>query len=812
MNLMLSTPSRVWRRGTRPGGARGVFLDHLKSRMRRVVRGHDQPYSIIDPFGAWPNEDWWGGTETYMLDHIKNVITPEIKESGCQYDFYCLELWRDLKGDIEHPNPTTYPKGFGNIRDELAKLDIKFALWNDVSGPLSWTCGENPKVQPNVTYDPTAPYPAELPWLCIAEDPLKSMFTQAFVNHIRKNNLRLLKMDGNSSICYNPHHNHLPGVYSTEAIWNAIADITHALDKECPDLFIMLYWGCRSPWHLMYGDTSFDPGLALEAAHPSANPAPYIRDSITVGLDQAHWFCEDTPKLGKDSLGVWLSRWGWNSGVGKQRWQEGFLMDLCRGSLLAQPWSDDGSLSKDERHQLADFIALLKERPSCFRNPRFILGNPWKNEPYGYCCTDSHRAFLAINNCTWSDQALRLELNSTWGLPEDRSWDIYRWHPAPAKLVADGASFGKTALLGIRPYEVTLLEVVPAGSEPSLGRHFETTPLISQFVVPSRCLDVKIVSPASSEENKADAPAKRTLNLNCQLPASPSGGLFVLAVEMQKYGLAFNMGGNGNNFAQAAVKSAISTFGKRWLLVTNDYVWGHTTSAATRKLAEASGADIVGEILVPQGTRDFSAVLLKVQQKKPDVVAAAVGGDDQKSMRAQVAQMKLGDKYAWINNQQDWPDIYGLGPDAIFGVFGTNWYWRLDLPGVKEFVAAYQKQYPGIAIRTPGNVYYNGYMATRELLKAVERAGTTNNLAVIKELENLKVSARDRMQHFDAYMNPATHQLQQTIYMASYNDAPAEKTDIFKILTQTEPKDVVDADSSKICKLESYDATPSYER
>ena len=40
------------------------------------------------------------------------------------------------------------------------------------------------------------------------------------------------------------------------------------------------------------------------------------------------------------------------------------------------------------------------------------------------------------------------------------------------------------------------------------------------------------------------------------------------------------------------------------------------------------------------------------------------------------------------------------------------------------------------------------------------------------------------MQHFDAYMNPATHQMQQTIYMATYNDAPAEKDDIFKILTQ----------------------------
>jgi branched-chain amino acid transport system substrate-binding protein len=132
--------------------------------------------------------------------------------------------------------------------------------------------------------------------------------------------------------------------------------------------------------------------------------------------------------------------------------------------------------------------------------------------------------------------------------------------------------------------------------------------------------------------------------------------------------------GNGENFSQAAVKNAIKAHGANWLLLTNDYVWGHDTSAATRKLAEANGAKIVDEILVPQGTRDFSSVLIKTQQMKPDVVAAAIGGDDQKAMRQQIADLGLGSEFAWINNQQDWPDVYGLPKDNLFGVFGTTWY------------------------------------------------------------------------------------------------------------------------------------------
>ena len=125
--------------------------------------------------------------------------------------------------------------------------------------------------------------------------------------------------------------------------------------------------------------------------------------------------------------------------------------------------------------------------------------------------------------------------------------------------------------------------------------------------------------------------------------------------------------------------------------------------------------------MIPQNTRDFSAVLLKLQQIKPEVVATAVGGDDIKALRQQVVQLGLQKRMAWINNQQDWPDVYGLGPEQIFGVFGTTWYYRLDLPGVKEFVAAYQKQFPGMAIRVPGNVYLQ--RLPRDARAAARRAG-----------------------------------------------------------------------------------------
>jgi len=268
--------------------------------------------------------------------------------------------------------------------------------------------------------------------------------------------------------------------------------------------------------------------------------------------------------------------------------------------------------------------------------------------------------------------------------------------------------------------------------------------------------------------------------------------------------------GNGTNFAKATVRNSIQSVGKNWMLLTNDYVWGHSTSNATKALVEANGGKIVDNLLVPQNTRDFTSYLLKIQQAKPDVVAAAIGGDDIKALRAQVAQLKLDGKPAWINNQQDWPDVWGA-PESLFGVFGTTWYHKLKLPGVDAFVKRWQAAYKNSPIPVPGNVSYNGYMATKELLRAIERAGSTNNVAVIKQLESLKISAADRMQHYDAYMDPVTHQMQQTVYLARRNMKPADNTDYFEIISWTEPKAVTDDAAPGKCKLVAYEKVPTYE-
>jgi hypothetical protein len=325
-------------------------------------------------------------------------------------------------------------------------------------------------------------------------------------------------------------------------------------DQECPEVFLILYWGYRSPWWLLHGDVLFEPGLNIEAASPSASPTLYVRDGVTVGLDQAQWWCEDLPPLGKDSLGVWLSNWPWNSSIGAERWQEAFIMDICRGSLLAQPWSDWNFLTPPERRQMADFIALLRAHPACFAHPRFVLGNPWKAEPYGYCCTDGKRAFIALNNCTWKDVELPLHLSEEWGLPSGAAWDLYRWYPAPARLAAD------VRCVAMRPFEVVLLEAVPRGTAPSLERVFVADDARASREAPSHAVLLEVretagLSPLAlpcDVDRKDGTTPQRTFSVAGRLPASQAEGLLVVTLELLKHDRLLVRADPGRYFAASA--------------------------------------------------------------------------------------------------------------------------------------------------------------------------------------------------------------------------------------------------------------------
>ena len=73
------------------------------------------------------------------------------------------------------------------------------------------------------------------------------------------------------------------------------------------------------------------------------------------------------------------------------------------------------------------------------------------------------------------------------------------------------------------------------------------------------------------------------------------------------------------------------------------------------------------------------------------------------------------------------------------------------------------------------------------------------------------MKARDRLQHFDAWMDPVTHQCQQTIYMAQLQRQAGREGRHLQDPHAGRPEGRDGHGRAGACKLESYEATPSYD-
>ncbi len=228
---------------------------------------------------------------------------------------------------------------------------------------------------------------------------------------------------------------------------------------------------------------------------------------------------------------------------------------------------------------------------------------------------------------------------------------------------------------------------------------------------------------------------------------------------------------NGANINRALLKYALANRkSKRVLLLTEDNNFGHSNAQAMKPYIAEYGGTVVGEVVAPERLSNPEAVLRQVAAIPADVVAVSISGDNQIKLFSQVDPEVL-EKQFWIVGEVDWEELYPA-PGTPRPLFGTTWAWNLQTPGTAEFVERYRKRYGHTRLDYPGDVTHAAYLATQALLDAVEKAGTTDSHAVIAGLEQYRATARERMQDDDAIMDPLSHHLQQSIYIARWRPDP----------------------------------------
>jgi len=266
---------------------------------------------------------------------------------------------------------------------------------------------------------------------------------------------------------------------------------------------------------------------------------------------------------------------------------------------------------------------------------------------------------------------------------------------------------------------------------------------------------------------------------------------------------------NGANFNQALLRYALNNrASRRVLLLIENNPAGHSNAAAIRPYITRYGGQVVGEVLTPENLTDPLATLKQVAAVQADVVAVVVSGGNQIKLFSQI-NPEVFERQLWLIGEVDWEELYPA-PGTARPLFGTTWAWNLKTPGTAEFVARYRKRYGHTKLDYPGDVTHAAYLATKALLQAVIRAGTTDNHAVIAQLEQYQASAQERMQHHAAKMDPRSHHVQQTIYIARWNpriSAPEQRMEIVAVV----PPEEVEYEQERQTKLELLVQTPRYQ-
>src|SRR5208282_5317144 len=72
----------------------------------------------------------------------------------------------------------------------------------------------------------------------------------------------------------------------------------------------------------------------------------------------------------------------------------------------------------------------------------------------------------------------------------------------------------------------------------------------------------------------------------------------------------------------------VKTGGDSWFFITTDYAAGHALEKDASDVIAASGGKVLGHVLYPLNTPDFSSFLLQAQSSKAKIIGLATGGQD----------------------------------------------------------------------------------------------------------------------------------------------------------------------------------------
>jgi len=201
----------------------------------------------------------------------------------------------------------------------------------------------------------------------------------------------------------------------------------------------------------------------------------------------------------------------------------------------------------------------------------------------------------------------------------------------------------------------------------------------------------------------------------------------------------------------ATAKYAFKNLGKSWMIVTQDYRFGHDQLAAWLTTGEKMGGKFLGNIYSPLGQTDYSAHIPRIAATNPDFLVINVYGYSMDGLIKQLGEAGLTTKkMKFIIPKSHLTTIKSVGAlynENFYG--GHTYYWKLEdkYPNAKKFNEVYGKKF-GVP---PSQDSDGGYTGTRAMFEAMNIAKTTTDVdKLIKTLKGYKYQYNKGPEQFRA--------------------------------------------------------------
>jgi urea transport system substrate-binding protein len=176
---------------------------------------------------------------------------------------------------------------------------------------------------------------------------------------------------------------------------------------------------------------------------------------------------------------------------------------------------------------------------------------------------------------------------------------------------------------------------------------------------------------------------------------------------------------------------------KKYFLIGSDYAFGRGMLAFTKAYIEKTGGKVVGEEYLPMDGSDWTSIISKLKSAAPDaLITSTAGGAPNVTLTKQLRSAGINLPYG--NLAVDEGTAKGMGTDAEGIFISASYVTGIDSAANKAFLADMAKKF-GADLKTPNDLSVPEYEAVYAYKAAVEKAGSTDQGAVLKVLGAVSV-------------------------------------------------------------------------